>query len=488
MKIFLDNPKYEYEISMLIKSFTKIDVDFKNIDEFDENIEGDFLLIFQEESDEPEYTEIIGLSNIAGKILEYSEEVPNQNSEIKNAYKRFIYEAFSDMLNKQLPWGILTGIRPIKIYNDYLNRKDRLSDEEIETDINTKFYISKEKIKLMSLIANLQQKLFEKTLKNSYSIYIGIPFCPTRCNYCSFFSNDLVSKGHLREDFLQALFIEIEQTLKSKWFADKTVDSIYIGGGTPTSLDEKQMIHLLTFLDSKFNFKNQREITFEAGRPDTITEKKLKIIKSFGINRISINPQTMVDSTLEKIGRNHTSQDVINSVEMAQKIGFDNINMDIILGLESENLENVKYTLNRLLDLNPDSLTMHTLSIKKAAKLAQEVDIEELEKQDRSISTMIDEVYNFANQLEMSPYYLYRQKNILGGYENIGFAKKDKESWYNIAIMEEVQNIIAFGPGSVSRFIYPEENRIERVSNVKNLEMYIKDIHLSVEKKLLEMK
>jgi len=494
MKIYIENLKYEYELKMLYNSFSRKDVNFYHISEYNksdnDNYKDNYIAIHEESESGPGLTKVSVISNIDNNNYNYTQVCPDINKEVKNAYKRCLYRVLSSALDRNLPWGILTGIRPVKIYNELRKNASVLSDlteDCIKNEISSKYLISDKKIELMKTISYVQKLVIDALNDESYSIYIGIPFCPSRCNYCSFFSNDTNQKGHLRDPYIDALEKEIDSVTKEEWIQGKRLDSIYVGGGTPTALKDCQIEKLMIFLNSKFDFSKIKEITYEAGRPDTITESNLKILKKYGVNRISINPQTMVDETLKKIGRLHNSEAIEHVFNLAREIGFDNINMDIILGLQDEDVSSVRHTLSRIIDLNPDSITMHTLSIKKASTLHQNIDYEELERQEHNIHQMVEVVYECMNNMNFIPYYLYRQKNILGGFENVGFSKPGKESWYNIVIMEELQNILAFGSGSVSRFVYTQENRIEKVANIKNLEEYINRTQDMVNRKRLEM-
>lgn len=489
MNIFLQNLKYEYEIHMLIKSFTKLECEFKDITLWD-SLQADYLLVKESHCAEKGRENIIEINCSAilnGKTYNISEFAENNKKDIKNAYKRCIYIIMADITSKQLPWGILTGIRPVKIIHELQNNHKEMTLDEIKSVIHAKYLVSVEKINLMEIISDIQSPVIKQIDENSYSIYISIPFCPSRCNYCSFYSNDIKQKGHLCDGYITALETEIEKIAELDWIKQKRLDSIYVGGGTPTSLEAHHIEKLLKFLNETFDFSKLKEVTYEAGRPDTITAEKLVVLKKYGVDRISINPQSMVDKTLKTIGRNHDSKSIENVFKLARAHGFDNINMDIILGLQDEDLEDVRYTLEKISELDPDSITMHTLSIKRASKLNQEIDLDEISRQEKNITDMIDLVYDYMHKIGMKPYYLYRQKNILGGFENVGFAKPNKESWYNIVIMEEIQNIMAFGSGSVSRFIYPAENRIEKVSNIKNLETYLEKVDEMIIRKRTEM-
>jgi oxygen-independent coproporphyrinogen-3 oxidase len=395
----------------------------------------------------------------------------------KEAVKLTMYKLLSQLHNKSYPWGILTGIRPIKIVHEWMDQGYR--PEEIITKMQERHLVSAEKAQLAVNIAARERGFIYPIDRNAVSIYIGIPFCPTRCHYCSFTSNSLKTCGNLVEDYLSALFDEMEQTQTVMNKYKLKVQTIYIGGGTPTALNEGQLESLLSKVYDLFG-EGVLEFTCEAGRPDTITEDKLKAMKQWGVTRISINPQTMNDETLERIGRAHSTAETIKSYEMARKIGFDNINMDIILGLPGENLEHLENTLGEIKKLQPESLTVHTMAIKRASILNE--NSERLEQQG-NISEMMKRTAEFAKQNGLHPYYLYRQKHMVENLENTGYCKKGYECIYNIQIIEEKQTNIAFGADAITKTVFIEENRIERQGNIKDLRLYIARIQEQINKK-----
>lgn len=282
--------------------------------------------------------------------------------------------------------------------------------------------------------------------------------------------------------YVDALLKEIdsvsELVSKNNW----NVQTIYIGGGTPTSLSAGQLDALLGRLDGKFNFSNLNEITVEAGRPDTITRDKLEIIKRYGVDRISINPQTMNHETLKTIRRMHSPEQIVESFKLAREVRFNNINMDIIVGLPGENETHITKTMDEILKLNPESLTVHTMSIKRASSLNENIEEYRLTEA-KTIQNMLDIAKNYSEKMDMHPYYMYRQKNILGNFENVGYCKPNCEGIYNIQIMEEKQTILALGAGATSKIVF-DDNRIERIFNVKNVEEYIKRIDEMIERKV----
>lgn len=397
----------------------------------------------------------------------------------KLAIKLTLYKLLSNVLNKTYPWGILTGIRPLKIIHELL---DKGHDRNFILEYMKEHYlVSSEKAELSVDIALTERRFIYPLDKNKVSIYIGIPFCPTRCHYCSFTSNSLKTAGNLVEDYLNALMYEMEQTAKYMHKSALSVQTIYIGGGTPTSLNEEQLERLLSKTRELFG-SEALEFTCEAGRPDTITEGKLRVMKQHGVTRISINPQTMNADTLERIGRAHNVEQTIESFELARKLGFDNINMDIILGLPGEDIQHLENTLQQISRLNPESLTVHTMAIKRASILYENLDKAEIGE--GLTSEMMEKASEFAEQQGMKPYYLYRQKHMAENLENVGFCKPGFECIYNIQIIEEKQTNIAFGADAITKTVFLDENRIERQGNIKDIRLYISRIEEQISKKI----
>lgn len=413
------------------------------------------------------------------------ESNPSSNDkEYKNQIKRTLYKVLKDLTKKELPWGILTGVRPTKLVLEYLeqNQKDGADRilKEIEERFLTEYLCSEEKTNLSLEVAKKELSILESIdYKNSYSIYIGIPFCPTTCLYCSFTSYSIDKMKHMVDRYLEALKKEITY---SKDAFHKKLSTLYIGGGTPTSLSEEQLEELLRHIDKTFDTSKLMEYTVEAGRPDSITREKLRILKKYGVTRISINPQSMVQRTLDVIGRKHSVEDVIRVFHEAREEGHHNINMDLIVGLPGEREEDIRYTLEEIEKLNPESLTVHTLAIKRAARLNMEKETYK-DMAPTDTSKMLEITSQYAKDHDYAPYYLYRQKNMADNLENVGYSKGGMEGIYNMLIMEEKQTIIALGAGALSKFIFYDENRIERVENVKSLNDYIGRIDEMIERK-----
>ena len=402
----------------------------------------------------------------------------------KETIKRSMYNVLMKKFNSYVPWGILTGIRPVKIVHNLLDQN--LSDEEIRENLKTNYLISDEKIDLALSIAKRERKFIYPIDENKISLYVSIPFCPTRCYYCSFPANPLKQFGHLKKSYLEKLIIEIKGLAKLLEETNKEIETLYIGGGTPTTLDAEEMDILIKALFKELDLSKIKEFTVEAGRPDTINREVLECLKRNNVTRISINPQTMNQETLDKIGRGHTVQEIVEAFNLAREIGFDNINMDLILGLEGENVEMVRNTLEEIKKLDPESLTVHTLAIKRASKLKEKMDEYVLTQYEEMVK-MIDLSMEYAKDMNLNPYYMYRQKQMLGNLENIGYAKEGYECIYNMQIMEEKQSNYAIGAGSISKFVYVDEDRIERVENVKNVEQYIDRVEEMIERKKEEV-
>lgn len=397
----------------------------------------------------------------------------------KNRIKRLLYGLLREKNGRELPWGTLTGIRPTKIAMTKLG--EGWTETEIRRYMKETYLASDAKIDLSIEIAERERGLLSAIdYERGYSLYIGIPFCPTTCLYCSFTSFPIGKWEGRTGLYLEALFKEMDYTAAG--MKGRTLDTVYFGGGTPTSLSAEDLDRLFCRLKETFDFSTVKEFTVEAGRPDSITREKFEVLKKHGVTRISINPQTMKQETLYLIGRRHTVEMVKDCFYLAREMGFDNINMDLIIGLPEETLEDVTHTLEAVKALDPDSITVHSLAIKRAARLNMYK-----EKYGglkiTNTQEMIDLTARYAALMGMEPYYLYRQKNMAGNFENVGYSKPGKACIYNILIMEERQTITACGAGTTTKILFPAENRIERVENVKDVEQYISRIDEMLERK-----
>lgn len=396
----------------------------------------------------------------------------------KNALKRFLYTSLREETGISLPWGNLTGIRPTKIAMTMMEQGK--SDEEIKAFLREEHFVSGEKIELGMEIAKRESEILSRLhYEDGYSLYIGIPFCPTTCLYCSFTSFPISVWKDRVADYLTALERELEAV--ARMYEGRILDTVYIGGGTPSSLSAEELDRLLTKLKVTFDFRTVQEFTVEAGRADSITEEKLRVLYRHDVTRISVNPQTMKQETLQLIGRRHTVEQVIEAFRMTREIGFTNINMDIILGLPEETKEDVVHTIEAIKELDPDSLTVHSLAVKRASKLGKWIEENGITAYNNTDETMKIAAQG-AKDMDMVPYYLYRQKNMSGNFENVGYSKEDKYGIYNILIMEEKQTIVACGTGTITKRVYPD-GRIERCDNVKDVGLYIEKIEEMIERK-----
>ena len=363
------------------------------------------------------------------------------------------------------------------------------SGQKAEQTLREEYQVSPGKTKLAVQVAQKEAALMERfDHENGYNIYIGIPFCPSICQYCTFSSFDYKRYRKKVDMYLTAL--EKEMAFAADFFSDRELHTIYVGGGTPTSLSEKELRRLMDMIHRYLPVEKTAEFTVEAGRPDSITTAKLRILKAAGVTRISINPQTMKQHTLDILGRKHTVGQVREAFSLARREGFDNINMDLILGLPEETEEDVKHTLSEVLKLEPDSVTVHTLVIKRASRMRREQMAQggESRPEDELIPRMQDMSQELLWQQGYEPYYMYRQKNKAGttrntNQENVAFAKPGKECLYNIFIMEELETIVALGCGGSTKQVVLEENRMERIGNVKGVEEYIARLDEMIERK-----
>ena len=426
-------------------------------------------------------------------LLDAKEFEENQKKEDaqekKKIVTKMVYRFLSEKTGQEMAWGMLTGVRPTKLAMHQM--ENGMNEAQAKAFLQEVYYVSEKKARLAVDIACREKALLSKLdYLNGFSLYVGIPFCPSICSYCSFSSSPIDVWSPRMDDYLKALCIELHHIAKET--EGKTLNTIYIGGGTPTTLTAKQLEKLLNVVDELFLNEERGaellEYTVEAGRPDSITKEKLEVICSHPVTRISVNPQTMQQKTLDLVGRKHTVQAVKDIFHLARELGFDNINMDLIAGLPGENAEDMRDTLRQIEELSPDSLTVHSLAIKRAARMAQEQPVRDLHTE---ITEMVEDAAKTAEKLGLVPYYLYRQKNIAGNFENVGYAKADKAGIYNILIMEEKQTIYAAGAGATTKIVLPEKIKTEngketnliRIENVKNIEEYIAHIDEMIKRK-----
>lgn len=463
IKIKLNNMKYRYDVYQMFNIYFPLD-EIKFLDD------GDYIVNILDGKIEFKYGEYYNES----KILE----------NIKEDIKKLVFSSLKELTKEEYPWGILVGIRPSKIALKYL--EEGKTEEEIIRIFEIKHLASKKKAKLCIEIAKTEEKFVNKE-SNSIAIYIGMAFCPTRCFYCSFAANPIVGNKKLVNPYLQALIKEISAMKKYVNDRKLNIESVYFGGGTPTAVNNEEFEDVMKEVYEAFvKDKNLKEFTVECGRPDSITSEKLQTMKTYDVTRISINPQTMNDDTLKMIGRGHTSAQVIEKFNLARRMGFNDINMDMIIGLPGEGIKEVLHTKNEILKLKPDSLTVHGLSLKRASILYENFILKkgiQVKKQEE-LAQMYEESRILAQELGLHPYYMYRQKNMVGNMENLGYSRKGAECIYNIEMIEDKQTIIALGADAVSKVVFLDENRIERFANIKDIKEYCNRIDEMIEGKI----
>ncbi len=409
--------------------------------------------------------------------------------EFRNRLKLTMYRLLSERTGRELPWGSLTGVRPVKIAMEAVEHGR--SDEEIRQLYRDVYAACQEKADACITIARREKEIIQTVdERKEYCLYVGIPFCPTRCLYCSFTSYPIAVYQDKVNAYLDAM--EKEMAYVSHSYKGKRLISIYIGGGTPSSLEADQIDRLCSMIETYFDLSDVREYTVEAGRPDSTTAEKLQVMKRHGVTRVSINPQTMNAETLRLIGRAHTPEQTEEAFIRAREAGFDNINMDLIVGLPGEDLAMVQKTLEKVKACGPENLTVHTLAVKRAAHLKQEIEKYSFAG---DVDKQLSCVGETADKMGLLPYYLYRQKNMAGNLENVGYARRGLECIYNILIMEERTDIVGVGAGSSSKLVFHagdtdgitgeiiDGTRIDRVENCKSVDDYISRIDEMIDRK-----
>ena len=397
--------------------------------------------------------------------------------ESKDSIKREIFHKLSTSTGLRPEWGILTGIRPVKLCGELI---DTHGLDEARRVLKNEYLIDDNKIDVIVKMYGYQIASFGKAKENSVGMYIGIPFCPTRCLYCSFISSQ--AENEKLEAYVDTLIEEIKAIGLRLDNSEFHIESLYIGGGTPTTLNENQLNRLLDAINKYLDIHSIKEYTIEAGRPDTINLEKLKIIKAHGCERISINPQSMKPETLVTIGRSHTPLEIEKAFELAHSLDFNSINADLIAGLPGEELSDFDASLEKIIGLGADNITIHSLAVKRASRLKDEDPVFHY-KQSNITNSMTAKGFETLCNRGFEPYYLYRQKHMAGAGENMGYCKPEKAGLYNIRIMDEHQSILALGAGAISKRFYPEENRLERIPNVSNVGHYINRLDEMIERK-----
>lgn len=408
--------------------------------------------------------------------------------QVKNAFSHALLQVLTAWTGMEQPWGILTGVRPTKLMHEA--RRRGLSQDEAKKMLREEYLITDSKIALMEQIVERQLTALPDLdqLQNQLSIYIGIPFCPTKCAYCTFPAYDINGRQGSVDSFLGGLHYEMREIGRFLKERNIPITTIYYGGGTPTSITAEEMDMLYEEMMTSFpNVEQVREITVEAGRPDTITPEKLDVLRKWNIDRISINPQSYIQETLDIIGRHHSVEETVEKYKLARELGMNNINMDLIIGLPGEGTAEFAHTLRETERLMPESVTVHTLSFKRASEMTRHRGEEKFKVAGREeVERMMTMAAEWTGAHGYVPYYLYRQKNILGNLENVGYAMPGTESLYNILIIEEIQSILGLGCGASSKWVHPQTGAITRFANPKEPKVY-NDNYVEVTRKKIEM-
>ena len=460
MNLYVKNHNFHFELENLTRLFfpnEKITV----IRDFSEPQPP---YIYTEVSDKITITVNIGSFNKSETAVK---KLTDDDNELVSA--QLLYKLLCDFTGLTQPWGILTGVRPVKLLR---RLAEGSSEEQAVKKFEKDFFVSNEKIALSRETEHNERKILELSKPESFSLYVGIPFCPSRCSYCSFVMASIERAEKLIEPYTKLLCEEIKQTAEIANKLGLRLETVYIGGGTPTTLSAEQLDTVLGTVNNSFDMSTCREFTVEAGRPDTIDIAKLFALKENKVDRISINPQTVNDEVLKTIGRKHTAQQFFDAFELARKCGFDNINTDLIAGLPTDTPESFKNSLDSIVRLNAECITVHTLCMKRASRLTTEGVTLDLQ-QARDAREMLAYTQNILGQNEYIPYYMYRQSRMVGNLENVGWSKKGFESLYNVYVMDETHTILACGSGGVTKLKRNNPDYLERIFNFKYPYEYI---------------
>lgn len=466
IKLSVINHKYHYEMEKLVRIFMP---DAKIQVVYGENEEYDLL------------TEIDGKITVKADFEGFQKTLTAplcQDNEMQMG--RMVYALLSEHTGFYPKWGVLTGVRPSKLL---INTEKKLGREKTREYFLNSLLVTEEKYNLARTVADYEEQIINTSKPDSFSLYISIPFCPSRCSYCSFVSHSVENEKArtLLPQYVELLEKELILTSQIAKNIGLTLESVYIGGGTPTTLSASELETVINAVQNNFDTSSCREFTVEAGRPDTITEEKLRVIKNSLVDRISINPQTFNNHVLEAVGRRHSAEDTVKTFELARKMGFSNINMDLIAGLPTDTAEDFKYSLDTAMSLNPENITVHTLAVKRASGIGQSRP--ELAVENAKIaSLMLDYTYEKLSG-SYHPYYMYRQSKSAGALENTGWAKDGTECIYNIFMMEECHTILACGGGAVTKLKAPAGGEIERIFNYKYPFEYISGFDTLTERK-----
>ena len=467
MILIIDSHPFRYEMEALCRMFLH-GRELKITEEVEIPPKEDYIYTALEGD------EITVKAKIDGKYAEAKRTAENDHA---RNMELAVFGVLTEILSIRPKWGVLTGIRPVKLAMQLHDMG--LSEEEIRKKLKEERLVSDEKLDLLLTTMEHELEIRASSRPNSVSLYISIPFCPSRCSYCTFTSHSVEKAAKLIPQYVELLCGELKDIAVLIDEIGLHLETVYMGGGTPTVLTAKQLDRVLSTVNESFDMTGVRELTVEAGRPDTITAEKLAVLKKNGVGRISINPQTMDDEVLAAIGRKHTAEDVKNAFALAKTFGFDSINMDLISGLPGDNMEKFRKTIAEVIAMNPDNITLHTLTVKHGANLAPMAQSVFAATAD----AMNEYAYGEFAKAGYFPYYLYRQKGTVDNLENVGFCKPGKEGIYNIFIMDETHTVLSAGAGGVTKLKAPYNKKIERIFNFKYPYEYIERFELMNERK-----
>ncbi len=473
MQIIINHHNFRYEMENIARMFfhsAALEIKFDVYEPI-----GDYVLT------EIRDNEIVIKVSVFGKTEQKTAQIRSQNeNDTEWQMAEMLYNCLCSLSGKEQKWGLLTGVRPTRLVHRMLD--DGKSIAEIRDRFINFYKVSEEKFRLLWQTSMAERPIISASQSQDFSLYLSIPFCPSRCNYCSFVSGSVEKMGNLIPEYIECLAKEIEFSAEVSKKAGLRLKTVYFGGGTPTTLSAEQLKFLMGKIEACFDLSEINEYTVEAGRPDTVTHEKLRTIKDMGADRISINPQTFNDYVLNAIGRRHTTEQTLKAYEIAKKIGFKTINMDLIAGLTGDSFESFCSSLDTAISLNPENITLHTLTVKRAANLAEDSQ-NTFEMGETPAEKMVGVSFDKFFSGGYTPYYMYRQKGTLSNLENVGYCKAGHEGYYNIYIMDEVQSIIALGAGAVTKLKAPHSEQISRIFNFKYPLEYIKGFENIINRK-----
>ncbi len=480
MKLFLINHSFQYELEKLIRIFLPFEkIEFSSVLDT-EHVSSKAITTIENRGDAYFAVAELFLGEKYYKIeLPIEADVADFEKECELQLALALFSCFTKATNYVAQWGILTGVRPAKLFS---RLSQTLGAQGAEDYFKNKLLVSDKKINLCKKSVFGEGKIISLSSDNSYSLYISIPFCPTRCSYCSFVSHSVEKSKKLIPQYIELLCKELVTTAEITKRNKLKLETVYIGGGTPTAISATELERIMSTVANNFDLSNLLEYTVEAGRPDTITREKLEVIKNYGATRISINPQTMNDSVLEYIGRKHTSAQTVEAFKLAREVGFNNINMDLIAGLPCDTISSFQQTIEKILLLDPESVTVHSLSFKRSSNMNKGEELPEANI-GATASAMVDYAFERLSEKNILPYYMYRQSKTVGNLENVGYSKPGFEGYYNVYIMDETHTILACGASAVTKLRQPKGNLIERIFNFKYPYEYIDRFDEIIERK-----